>query len=55
MLEELLVKQQELKERLSILNTEWNELEEDLRFTKIEYEEVYNELEQIEQEIKEEM
>lgn len=54
MIEDLIIKKYELSERLSLLNDEWDELEQDLNLVKQEHWEVLQELEQVEQEIKEE-
>lgn len=55
MLDELLIKKYDLKNRLAILYSEWKELEDDLRWLKMDYENLEEELERVEQEIKEEM
>lgn len=54
MIEDLIIKKYELSERLSLLNDEWDELEQDLNLVKQEHWEVLGQLEQVEQEIKEE-
>lgn len=54
MLEDMLVRKLELEQRLYSLGVEWDELEDDLRLVKQEYESVADELEQLVQEIKDE-
>jgi hypothetical protein len=54
MIEDLIIKKYELSERLSLLNDEWDELEQDLCLVKQEHWEILQQLEQVEQEIKEE-
>ena len=49
MIEEMIIKKYELSERLSVLNDEWDELEQDLQLVKQEHWEVLQALEQLEQ------
>lgn len=54
MIENLIIKKYKLSERLSLLNDEWDELEQDLNLVKQEHWEVLEQLAEVEQEIKEE-
>lgn len=54
MIGDLILKKYDLSERLSLLSDEWDELEQDLYIVKQEHWEVLQQLEQVEQEIKEE-